>query len=381
MLKIKWLVFFIVVNIITTNSFASCDFSSVTFGTDFSSAHLDSCKELNDQSYLLTIKPENFPINNSPWYAFKVMSKEKQTISIAIEYIQGEHRYKPKISRDGQNWSSLPHRLKNKQLTFRLEVTEEPVWIAAQELVTNDFYQNWLEAIAKQSDYHLSILGNSTEQRPIYQLESKAKSNEWVVIVGRMHPPEVTGALALFPFSQELLFNKKMGRSFRDRFNILLIPNMNPDGVEYGYWRSNVKGVDLNRDWVLLEQKETQLVHQKLQSIVSDGGKIVFGIDFHSTQKDVFYTMPTDYGMKPAMLVEQWLNDIAEKAPDFKVRVKPGSRPGKGIFKQYIADTYGVQAITYEMADEGDRQQIRKVAKIAANTFMEKLLETPKEAF
>jgi len=359
----------------------NCDFKDVTFNADFSAAHLDQCKQRNSRSYLLTIKPENHPINNSPWYAFKVTAKESKTINVAIEYIQGNHRYRPKISLDGVQWVSIPHRIKNDKLTFKLEVGKKPVWVSAQELVTNEFYHDWLQAIANKSAYKLSVLGESTEQRPIYQLESTNESNEWVVVVGRMHPPEVTGALALFPFAEKLLFSSDVGQRFRNRFNLLIIPNINPDGVEHGHWRSNVNGVDLNRDWKLFKQQETRIVHEKLQQIVTAGGKIVFAIDFHSTKKDIFYTMPIDYGLKPAKLTEHWLKAVDVAMPDFKVIMQPGNNPDNGVFKQYIADTYGVHAITYEMADTADRKQIQSVANTAAKLFMQTLVDTPAEQF
>ena len=234
-----------------------------------------------------------------------------------------------------------------------------------------------MEQLGKNSNFKVSMLGHSTEKRPIYQLESFSSSNEWVVIAGRMHPPEVTGALALFPFVQELLFNENIGDNFRKRFNLLVIPNLNPDGVEQGNWRHNSKGVDLNRDWKKFEQQETRLVHQKLQQIINGGGKVVFAIDFHSTGKDIFYTMPADYGVQPPMLVENWLNQLDAEMPNFEVIIKPGNNPDKGVFKQYIADTYGVQAITYEMGDNTERKKILAIAKKASQLLMQKLLDTP----
>lgn len=379
----KWL-FSLVLFLSTTNAFASsCAFDEVKFTVDFPTARLNECIEKNSSSYLLKVNAENYPVNHSPWYAFKVQANKPKIIRIAIAFKNEKPRYYPKISHDKKTWQAIPFKIRNNQLTFKLSVDENPVFVAGQEIIDNEFYLYWLKNIEQLSGNKMSVLGQSTEGRPIYQIQSStSSSNEWIVLTGRMHPPEVTGALALFPFSQELLLGKGIASQFRERFNILLVPNLNPDGVEHGHWRHNINGVDLNRDWKNFKQKETQLVHQKLQSIVANGGKIVFGIDFHSTQKDVFYTMPTDYGVKPAMLVNEWLSDLAKKVPSFKVKNKPGAaNPSRGIFKQYIADTYGVQAVTYEMADEGDRQQIQTVAKVAATTFMDKLLETPKENF
>ncbi len=359
----------------------ACEFPGISFDSNFSSARLNGCQQLDKNSFILTIDPENHPVNNSPWYAFKVIAKESQSIDIVLEFNQGRHRYLPKRSDDGLHWSNIPHSLIENRLIFTLEVGFSPVWISSQEIITNDYYRTWMADIESRSEHEVTVLGLSTENRPIYVLQSHSESRDWVVVTGRMHPPEIPGALALFPFVEELLFNEDPGRPFRKRFNILMIPNMNPDGVEHGHWRHNANGVDLNRDWQKLKQPETRAVHDWLQEVVNRGGRIVFGIDFHATRKNVFYTMPSDYGHRPALLTDDWLNRLDEMTPGFEVVVKPGNNPDKGVFKQYIAKIYGVPAITYEMGDTTDRDLIRSVAKVAAVTFMQTMLATPAGQF
>ena len=364
-----------------SSNLQACNLSEVSITADFPAGRMDKCHSLGNNEFLITLIPENTPINSSPWYAFKIEAKQPTNIQIKM-LVQGyKHRYLPKISQDGKTWQSQPHQIVGEQLIMNIAASSKPVYISAQEIINNQYYIDWAKSLLTDNTITHSILGNSTQGRPIYQLEHKTASNEWVVILGRMHPPEITGALALFPFTQQLLFNSKQGEAFRKRFNILLIPNLNPDGVEHGHWRSNINGVDLNRDWKNFKQQETQLIRNKLEEIVSNGGKIVFAIDFHSTKKDIFYTMPTDYGLSPAKLVENWLNALDDITPEFKVVMKPGNNPNNGVFKQYIADKYGVHAITYEVADEADRSQIRSIAQIAALTFMQELLNTPKQNF
>ncbi|MFT5521561.1 MAG: hypothetical protein ACI9IA_002162 [Enterobacterales bacterium] len=385
--------YFIFVTLFITSTITlGCDFKEVTFDRDFSAAHLDECKQLSSDNYLLTIRPENTPINDSPWYAFKVSStdtsqdpsQEKKTINISIKFIDGNRRYLPKMSVDGKNWQSIPYKnnpQNENQMSFKVEVSAKPILIAGQEIINNEHYFTWAENIDKNTELSLSILGESSQGRPILQLTHKTESKEWLVLTGRMHPPEITGALAMLPFVGELVLNKDIGKQFRERFNILVVPNLNPDGVEHGYWRHNINGVDLNRDWIKLKQKETQLVHNKLQQIVKEGGNIVFAIDFHSTKRNVFYSMPTDYGAMPALFVENWLGNLDKQAPDFKVTIKPGNNPGQGVFKQYIADNYGVHAITYEMGDNESRNVINSIARVAAKTLMEELMATNKNQF
>ncbi len=374
-------IIYIVLLLIVCFDLHCCDFETVKFNTDFSASRLNSCKMRNESSYLLTINAENYPVNNSPWYAFQVTSKQQKEISVSIQYIKGKHRYSPKISHDGKHWQSIPFKIRNKKLHFKLKLSPEPIWVAAQEIINNQVYVNWLNGLSMKSKKLPSILGKSTENRQISALESISDSNEWLILIGRMHPPETTGALALFSFSEEVFLNQNIGTKFRQRFNILLIPNLNPDGVELGNWRHNAKGFDLNRDWGKFKQQETQVVKKKFDQIIAGGGKIVFAVDFHSTYQDVFYTMPSDYEVFPRNIVINWLSELAEKLPDFKVNIKPGTSPGKGVFKQYIVDTYSVPAITYEMGDNTDRVLIRKVAQQAAKILMQLLIDTPQQNF
>jgi predicted deacylase len=353
----------------------ACKFKSVTFDTDFSMGALASCEQLSAHTYKLIIEPENTPINNSAWYAFKVSSTTEQSIDVTLEYKDGKHRYPPKFSYDGERWQLLAYKkLKKDKDTisarFTLFVNEEPVWVAGQEIINASDYDDWTTTLAAQHNLKRYKIGASVEKRDIWALESNAQSNRWLVIVGRQHPPEITGAQALFSFVETLYADIAVARKFREQFNILIVPLVNPDGVEKGHWRHNVGGKDLNRDWYNFSQPETTAVHQKLQEIVKAGGKIEFALDFHSTWKDLFYTMPVDYGLEKPEFSKIWLESLDKTLPGFEVDERPGVSKNPGVFKQYIADKYGVHAVTYEVDDDADRNQTKTVAKTSAYLLM-----------
>ncbi len=153
-----------------------------------------------------------------------------------------------------------------------------------------------------------------------------------------------------------------------------MIPNINPDGVYAGNWRSNANGLDLNRDWNDFSQIETSLINNYLQKLVKQGQKIKFAVDFHSTKHDIFYTMPVDYGVEESYFVRHWLGDLDRQMPNFNVVIKPGNNPDLGVSKQYFSDTYGVHAITYEMGDNTDRSEIKRIAFNSANLLMANML-------
>ncbi|WDE02930.1 succinylglutamate desuccinylase/aspartoacylase family protein [Thalassomonas viridans] len=361
----------------------ACKFSNVEFATDFSGGRLAQCQQLSGNKFLLTFNPENTPINDSPWYSFKVTAKQPQTVSIVMEVNDGKHRYQPKVSRDGKHWQKQSFTLDNSKMLLSLSADSQPTWVSGQEVISNVDYYLWGKSLADANIVEQEVIGHSVQERPIYSLAARAGGNEWLVILGRQHPPEITGALAMFPFTETLLGASPLALKFRERFNILVVPDLNPDGVYHGNWRHNVNGVDLNRDWKHFKQPETAAVNDYLTALVAQKQKIAMAVDFHSTHKDIFYSMPHDYGVENPQLVNNWLEAlqlaIVNEYPDFQVVQKPGNNPDRGVFKQYIADKFKVHAITYEMGDETDRVFIDKLAVKAANTLMTTMLATQEQ--
>ncbi|ACA87523.1 M14 family metallopeptidase [Shewanella woodyi] len=370
------LLFFTACQSVSTSNENNCHFANVKFETDFSTGRLDRCQQLSDTRFLLTLRPENRPINDSAWYAFKLVTQSPQEVEIVMEVEGGKHRYLPKVSRDGEIWSLKEYKLRSQQLKMHFAATDQPIWVAGQEIIDNQDYLEWGEALMAQGKANHEQLGLSTEQRPIMKLEASTdkEGKEWLLVLGRQHPPELTGAMALFPFSEVLLSNTQLAKEFRERFNIVIIPNLNPDGVEVGNWRHNANGVDLNRDWGKFKQAETRVVASYLERLIASGDKIHFAVDFHSTRKDIFYTMPSDYGLQNPQMVEHWLDELDNQYTGFKVIQQPGNNPDIGVFKQYIADKYGVHAITYEMGDNTNRRFIDNLAINAANSLMQTML-------
>lgn len=359
----------------------ACDLGDIKFNNDFPGASSDkmihSCSiNSSGNNIKLTLQPENSPINDSPWYAFQLSSDEDRTVRISIEVKKGHNRYPPKISENGINWRPIKFEKDKERMTFRVKIGSKPIWIAAQEIITNEAYVKWGKELSQKNTIKHFKIGESVQGKPIYAMDVVQNPNakEYLVVLGRQHPPEITGALALFPFTASLLSNSQLGKVFRSRYNLLIVPNLNPDGVEAGHWRHNHNGVDLNRDWNKFAQPEVAAVHNHIQKLVKQGFKMSMAVDFHSTKRDIFYTMPNDYGVEQRYLVNNWLNKLDSLYSDFDVEQKPGNNPDLGVFKQYFADQYQVHAITYEMGDNTDRRFIQHLAINAANGLMKTML-------
>lgn len=359
---------------------AYCQTEVFKVDAEFSSANMSSCAVLDERTVEVFLKPENTPINASPWYAVRLTPSQDGDVRIILRYEEHPHRYKPKVSLDGQSWSVVPHTLVDVKaagyrVTIKLDLDDEPLFLSAQELFTNGAHDAWTDAMTNKPFTTSLQIGRSIEGRPIQMLKSAAsiEAPKTVMLVGRQHPPEVTGALAMTSFSEELLSETTLAQQFRAKFDLMIIPNLNPDGVEHGYWRHNMAGIDLNRDWGPFTQPETLAAKAVIDGIDEPG--LALFLDFHSTRKNVFYTQPvgqdgTEYGF-----TAEWLSRARSKLSDYDFDRQGSHNVDLPTSKTYIYERFDIPAITYELADETDRDQIAETARVFAQEMMMLLLE------
>jgi hypothetical protein len=354
----------------------------VVFDTTFARARLSECEWLDSGEFSLLIRPENKPINYSPWFAFKVSAAKPTNLVVRLRCEGGSVRYRPKISRDGGRWVSLPaesfhlsQRPEPAQAILHLEVGPEPLWVAAQELVSREELEAWGQSLERLPFVTRAKIGESVLGQPIYKLEIGDGGTHpgHLIVIGRQHPPEITGSLALMRFIEEIVGDSQLSRSFRSEFKVLLIPLINPDGVDHGHWRHNMGGVDLNRDWGTFAQPETRAARDQILA-VKERGKAFLHLDFHSTFNDVFYTQPDDEPNSSDQFTKAWLAGIQRRFPDYKVNRSANKLVTLTTSQSWVHKTLGIPAITYELGDNTDRAQLQQISAGAAQEMMTLLL-------
>jgi len=361
-----------------------CSFEEVEFTINFAVGRLNHCEKTDDNGYTLYLEPERKKINPSPWYAFAVNNKadSSQTFDITLVASEGVSRYKPKRSEGDDIWRPIPFSEGDGWLQFELTLSAETKeYIAGQEIIDNVHYIEWLSSLIKEPQQTEVIsLGVSSEGRNLAAIQHQVKSsNKWIVLIGRQHPPEVTGAIAMLHFGELLFSDEPYAAKFRQKYNILLVPNMNPDGVYHGNWRLTAAGIDMNRDWKNQTLPETRAMANHLKKLVKNGGEIEFAIDFHSTRRNVFYTMPKDYEprsgvpLRNPQRVYNWIEEIEELVGSVELDYQPGAHPESGVFKQFITDEFAAHAVTYEVSDNEERNNIKKVAEAALISLINRL--------
>ncbi|QDT02309.1 Zinc carboxypeptidase [Rubripirellula lacrimiformis] len=364
-------------------TFASVD-GDVQITSEFAGGRMNGCQQVSASEFAITIHPERDQINDSAWYAFRIDSTQPRDVCVRLNYVGGSHRYDPKVSRDGKTWMATPQWVTKRhplgsEVELSIPLDGKPIWIAGQELIGGEVLQRWTDTLESLPYVNRSVIGQSVQGRPLHRLDiTDADRPDYVFIVARQHPPEVSGAIGMMHFVETIADASPLSEQFRSRYCAAVVPMVNPDGVAQGHWRCNANGVDLNRDWAHFSQPETKaVVNQLLACRKTDDGRLCLFIDFHSTFDDVFYTTPPKANLFPQGFTDQWLGAIQGRFPAYEVNRKANHNLQRSTSKAYVARTLGVTAITYEFGDETDRETIRTVASGAAEEMMRLLVNLP----
>jgi len=345
----------------------------------FVGARRGTCTVVSGNKVQLDIVPESSGyINDSPWFAFRIQPNGAREALISLRYNGGHHRYRPKTSVDGKRWEALDDVYVStapdgRRTDITVPLGDVPVWVAAQELVTPSDYAAWNRSIADSSGICLRELGKSKAGRPISVFDSNPDAKDVLVLIGRQHPPEVSGAFAFFAFAETVFGDTALAREFRNRYRVIAVPLLNPDGVAAGNWRHNLGHTDINRDWGPFAQPETQLIARILDDLDAGGSKLRVFLDFHSTKKNVFYTQqrPTS----PPGFTHAWLASARPRIQDYPFSNDAGPADNLTAARNYVYERYGIPSVTYEVGDETDRDAVRAAARIFAEELMALMLE------
>lgn len=355
---------------------------------EFQGARLNDFKKINDSTVAVFINPENEPINNSAYYAFLLWSKTKRHIYLNFKYpSEYKHRYRPKIKSVDGGWKKLSKKnivKDGNEAIAKIQVDKTPILVSAQELSTSTDADKWINTLISGREDYVRLLsaGKSKFQRNIPVLDIYKGSKQGkpiVVLMTRQHPPEITGFFAYQFFLETILNESELSSTFLEKYRILAFPIVNPDGVDLGNWRHNGGGVDLNRDWSRYRQPEIRnvanfIVNSKYES----DGKIVLGLDFHSTYKDIFYTNKTRKKTTMPNFIGDWFKALEENIPNYQVNERKSDSAAPNS-KGWFLYMYNAVGITYEIGDSTPKKEIELIGKVSAREMMRILVENTEQ--
>ena len=363
------------------NKNKECSSDIVKIEFNFPGAGSLSCEVIKSDYIKIYINPEiDDSINPSPWFAIR-KSEHSKSIKLELDYKNYKHRYYPKLSKDKKKWTKIDEIFISKKEDGKIVIIDflpsnQKEYVASQELITDFWYDEWYNELESSGRVKREIIGFSVLRNPIPMFfAEKNTNNPYILILGRQHPPEVTGAFAMKGFINQLLTVNSLTDSFLDRYNILFVPLMNPDGVMNGFWRYNANKKDLNRDWGNFTQPETDAVYKKLTKLSNK--KLILFIDFHSTFKNIFYISDVLEDSSMKYFLRDWLGDSRDSLSEinYSYEIINSLNKDNGVSKNYIYNKYKIPSVTYEVSDNENRNIIQQSSSVLATNLMKLLLK------
>lgn len=344
-----------------TASADTCHSAAVTIAFVFAGAPALACAVTGARDFTLLVSPEHAPpINPSPWYAFRYKATGDAPVRVTLRYLEGSHRYAPKLRGADNRWRELPAAVSPDGNSASFDLPPGEGLVAAQELITPRDNDTNLEQWSVLSGAPVLTLGTSHDGQAIKAIRlGRADAPRLVVLIGRQHPPEVTGAIAMEAFVDALA---ERADALGD-VQMLVVPMLNPDGVVRGHWRANRGAVDLNRDWGEFTQPETRAVKAWLDAL-PEGVRPALMVDFHSTGRNLFYVQGDEASPAQARFLAAWLGQRETAFAGYAFTIEPrNANPGSGTAKNWFHASYAIPAYTYEVADTADRDAARNAAR------------------
>ncbi|CAM1362044.1 Zinc carboxypeptidase [Tenacibaculum sediminilitoris] len=178
----------------------------------------------------------------------------------------------------------------------------------------------------QNSEIQTKIIGESEEGRAIYQLKL-GKGKKRILIWSQMHGNESTGTKAVFDFLNfiQRFATHEITKSILSNCSITIIPMLNPDGAQ-AYTRVNANNVDLNRDAVELEAKESKFLRSILEEVNPQfcfnlhDQRTIFGVEGTKNPATISFLAPSEEekrtiteGRKETMNVIVAMNDLLQE--------------------------------------------------------------------
>lgn len=346
---------------------ANCRSTQVSLYLDFDGAPASACAVTGERAFTLLVSPEHAPpINPSPWYAFRYEAKGDDPLTVTLRYLGGRHRYQPKWFGNAES-RDVAALVSDDGAEAVLALPPGNGMVSAQEMIVADDTRADLDRWSAVSGARVFTLGRSLDGRPIEAIRlGRRTAPRLVILIGRQHPPEVTGAIAMQAFVDTIAAR---ARALGD-VQFLVVPMLNPDGVARGHWRANRGGLDLNRDWGPFTQPETRAVKMWLDALPA-GIRPVLMVDFHSTARNLFYVQGDEASAAQKRFLTAWLEGRETAVAGYPYSLEPrNANPGSGTAKNWFFASYAIPAYTYEVADTADRAATRKMAALLAETLL-----------
>ncbi|MXP26121.1 hypothetical protein GRI39_08740 [Altererythrobacter indicus] len=338
--------------------------TNISINAAFDSGNIDVVSINGAEATLKIRKDKDSDFNQ--WFHFRVTGAEGRELVLKIvnleesAYPQGWPDYQACVSEDRDYWgrasSSYDANENGGTLTIRYAPASDIAWFAYFAPYSMERHHDLVAEVAATEGVSYSQLGTTFEGQPIDCL-TMGEGDTKVWLYARQHPGEsmaewwMEGALEVLCDPAD-----PVGRTLRQKCQLHIVPNCNPDGSCRGHLRTNAKGVNLNREWDNPTAEKSPEVLAIRNAMDKTG--VDFAMDVHGDEAIAAVFLAGFEGI-PSWSEEQgdayaaYRSILERRTPDFQT-AKGYSIAAKGtanlsMSTNQLAERFGACSMTLEM--------------------------------
>ena len=296
--------------------------SALGFSSEFQSGNLALATRIGDTEYDLKVLEDYNTAGHTQWfyfgvsgmqpgvkYTFNILNFQKPS-SLFNQGMQPLVYSETRLQKENVGWyrtggsicyykngtgGSLGHAL---TLTIEFPYANDEAYLAYFYPYTLDDLKmdmaNWVEATP---DCKMEVLCDTFGGLavPLLQISSgdadSVSEKSVIALSARVHPGESNGSWMMKGALDFLVSSDPTACALRDRYNFVVAPMVNIDGVILGNYRSSMAGLDLNRQWQKPAARITPEIFYWKRRLGTIRRKIKFCCDLHghSRKTDAFF--------------------------------------------------------------------------------------------
>ena len=222
--------------------------AQIQFDDNFESGNIKDVKQIDSTHFEVTTRKDN----GGRWFYFRISGVKNKKVGVTVTTSDVT---RPMYSYDNETFVRFTREEAPYVNYFEKKFEKDTVYVAYYTPYTFTYLQKRI-AEWRQNPYVISVdtIGYGEKGLPLQDIvltdpfaPSSEKLQVW--IHARTHPGETPGSFQFDGILQTLLSDDPVIEYYRQKIIFHLIPFVNPEGVYYGFSRTNPEYVDLERQW------------------------------------------------------------------------------------------------------------------------------------
>ena len=291
------------------------------------------------------------------WFYFILEGEIGSAIKIIIKNVTASsypaawENYQVCVRYDSEDsWHTINTKLEQHDLIFTVNFNNAKCEIAYFIPYTLEQHQNLNERFSNLNVCKTQLTALTSNKRTVegFYLSSDETTNmkENIWIIARQHSGESIVGWFMEGILDALESNPDISKEIFKKYNLVVVPHANPDGVAAGYHRTNTTGCDLNRSWLNPGQTSCPEISAILEWMHLYPPKIV--LDIHGDER----TAHTYVLINPDTVSEheqQLLNKLSTNCSNLEIRPQLVNNVDLSIGRHYVHHKFNCLALTFEL--------------------------------